>query len=189
MCVYVIYSPTPLAPITPTHNPSVTLSVTLSVTHRVVSTHRCTYTHKVPTLSIFAPRRPGKPGVCVCVRVWWWWSYVLSVALLADCISGRAPVPRPSCPAVHLGLWSSGKPRGAVGRLRPHTTSSSAPRGIECWSHSGSDVTSQRKQDVWQMWQPLFRLIDDGWADEYAHLSTWDENVHSIQVHVTIMVF
>ncbi|KAG7235696.1 hypothetical protein INR49_002326 [Caranx melampygus] len=41
---------------------------------------------------------------------------------------------------VRQGPQSSEKPRGAVGRLWPHVTSSSVPGGLECRSHSGSDL-------------------------------------------------
>lgn len=162
VCVCVICPPTPLAPITPTRNPN---NVTLSVTGCHVSRcqARCTWVHApTHTRSGLLPsggfqwgvrvRESGKPNVRLNLCLWW--SDVLSVFLLAGCISGPAPVPRPGCPAVRPGPWSSGKPRGAVGRLRPHTTSRSAPRGFERGSHSGSDVVSRRRQDVWQMWQP-----------------------------------
>ena len=93
------------------------------------------------------------------------WYHPAWVFLHADssscCISGWCPVPRPSCPVVHLDSRNSGKPRGAVGRLQPQKTSSSAPGGIECRSHSRTDVTSPQKQDIGQMWQLLLRLTDE----------------------------
>lgn len=114
----------------------------------------------------FAKRALGKPEVRLiqCVPVCCG-NHTVSVFLLADssscCISGWCPVPRLSCPGVRLSLRNSGKPRVAVGRLWPRMTSSSAPWGLECWSHSGSDVIPQCKQAAWRMWQLLLRLMDE----------------------------
>lgn len=96
--------------------------------------------------------------------------------LLADfssCyISGWCPVPRQKCPGVHSGLRNSGKPRGAVGRLWPHKTSSSVPGGFECRSHSRTNViSSQKNKNV------TAAALSDRWADEHIHLSSWHQNI------------
>lgn len=185
VCVWVIYLPTPLAPITPTHNPNVTPSVTSCHTSRLsskVHAHRCTHAHKSPprkepllppSFALEDTRRPGMPnvGLCQCSSVCG--CNVLSVSLLADCslgcISGRAPVPRLSCPAVHLGLWSSGKPKGAVGRLRPHKTFGSAPGvfGVLVSQWEWCHISAQTRRLTNVTAAPC-----DGWADE-SYSSKW----------------
>lgn len=142
----------PNPPITLIHNPIVTQNVTSGHAHI-----RCTHVLEVLTC-LEDTRRPGKPSaglgsesLCVAAMM------ILTVSscrlFIGPPLSGRAPVPRPGCLTGHWGLWGSGKPRGALGRLRPRRTSSTTPEGSGGGDHSvglteGSDVVSERKQDV-----------------------------------------
>lgn len=119
---------TPPPPITLIHNPIVTPSVTSGHAHI-----RCTHVREALTCSEDT-RRPGKPSAGLGQRIAVCGSdddshCVFLPTVHWSPVSGRAPVPRPGCLADHWGLWGSGKPRGALGRLRPRRTSSTTPEG------------------------------------------------------------
>lgn len=196
MCVYVLYSPTPLAPITPTHNPNVTQSVTQSVTHRAVNTHRCTHTHKVPTLGIFAPRRPGKPDVrvrpCLCPCV-----VVICLIRGSSCwlhiwpgSSSQAELPH--CPLGSLELWEAQRGSGKV--ATPHDLRLS-PEGDRVlvsqweWCHIAAqtrrltNVTAVVPSDWWCMSRWVRTSFNLRWECTFLLFFS------GVQVRLTIMVF
>lgn len=123
--------PTPLALITPTHNPNVTHSVTGCHTPHCQAKHTCTNapTHKhphvghlcpLPVLFLEGSRRPGKPSAhlrhcfSVCgARVFYQCSFRLCVWTGS---SSQAELPR--CPLGSLELWEAQRGSGKV--ATPH---------------------------------------------------------------------
>lgn len=171
-CVCTWYVPlTPLAPITPTLNPN----VTLNVTHHKVHTHRCTPTHKVLTFGSVPALLRGhqKAREAQCTRSSVCGSHICFISVSSGWLfirlyiwpssSSQAKLPR--CPLGSLELWEAQRGSGKV--VTPNDLQLS-PEGtgvwVSQWEWCHISVQTRRLTNV------TAAATSDGGADDYARL-------------------